>query len=407
MKKLFVLLGLVLCSIVSVSAWDDAGHKLSAYIAWQRMTPEVRETAVKILLAAPEDSDLSVFYLQDSRSENARKLELFMIAATWADIVRERKFDVRYKKYHKGNWHYSDTFWKQINGKVENVEGMEEGGKAVEKLYEFEKVLRDPVISDQEKAIALAWILHLGGDIHQPLHTSARITDLEPKGDQGGNLFLLNPVETPRNQSENLHWFWDSIIGRNIPRENDACDSDYLFPIANQIIKANSFDQAKKSLSLNNFDNWQKESFAYNPTDVFSADLIRYQKPSEKYKKNALKVAEKQLAMAGYRLGEMLNQILGNNQTASVSTKNEAKEDCKIIRRAEYPISMTRSENPKYEISLINFCHSATDIQARPMYPMMVNGEIKYRAYSIERIFKTEKEARDYAAQNGITDVSF
>lgn len=403
MKKFLAVLMLMICCIVSVSAWDDAGHKLTAYIAWQRMSPEAREAAIKILLAAPEDSDLSVFYLQDSRSDAAKKLELFMIAATWADIVRDRKFDVRYKKYHKGNWHYSDYFWKQNGNKAEIVEHSEDGGKALEKLVEFDKVLRDSSASDADKAIALAWILHLGGDIHQPLHTSGRITDIEPKGDQGGNLFLITPKDA--KPSDNLHWYWDSILGRNIPRQNDACDPDYLFPIAAAMMKQYPFAKMQSSLAVTNFEEWKKESFAYNPTDVFTPDLKRNQTPSEKYKKNALKVSEKQLTMAGYRLGELLNGIF-SKKTALVNV-DENNLPCKIIRRAEYPITKTRPKNPKYEISLLNFCHDPEDIQARPMYPMMVNGEMIMRPYSIERIFKTEKEAREFAAKNGITDVSF
>ena len=399
---------LLLISALSVSAWDDAGHKLSAYIAWQRMSPEVREKAVKILLAAPEDSDLSVFYLQDSRSENAKKRELFMLAATWADIVRDRKFDVRYKKYHKGNWHYADTFWRSDNNKFEELQGFEEGGQAVVKLYEFDKMMRDAAVSDADKAIALAWILHLGGDIHQPLHTSARVTELEPKGDQGGNLFLLNPKDTPRERSENLHWFWDSIVGRNLARKNDACDTDYLPPIGDAMMKKYPFAKMQNNLALGNFDEWQKQSFKFNPTDVFSADLVRYEKPSEKYKKNAFRVSQQQLAMAGYRLGEMLNLILGSN--AASSNVNAQGEVCKIIRRVEYPVTKTRSsENqPRLEIGLLNLCPANPGMVSRPMYSTMsADGKVTMREYDVEKVFKTEQEAREYAAKNGITDISF
>lgn len=399
---------LLLISALSVSAWDDAGHKLSAYIAWQRMSPDVREKAVKILLAAPEDSDLSVFYLQDSRSENAKKRELFMIAATWADIVRDRKFDVRYKKYHKGNWHYADTFWRNDNNKFEELQGFEEGGQAVVKLYEFDKMMRDAAVSDADKAIALAWILHLGGDIHQPLHTSARVTELEPKGDQGGNLFLLNPKDTPRERSENLHWFWDSIVGRNIARKNDACDTDYLPPIGDAMMKKYPFAKMQNNLALGNFDEWQKQSFKFNPTDVFSADLVRYEKPSEKYKKNAFRVSQQQLAMAGYRLGEMLNLILGGNSASS--NVNARGEVCKIIRRVEYPVTKTRSsENPpQMEIGLLNLCPANPGMVSRPMYSTMsADGKVTMREYDVEKVFKTEQEAREYAAKNGITDISF
>jgi len=101
--KFLFLLTVSFIFVSYVSAWDDTGHKLTTAIAWERMSPAARERAVKILLSAPEDSDLSVFYLQNSRSDAANKLELFMIASTWADIVRDRKFKNRFDKYHKGD----------------------------------------------------------------------------------------------------------------------------------------------------------------------------------------------------------------------------------------------------------------------------------------------------------------
>jgi hypothetical protein len=63
------------------------------------------------------------------------------------------------------------------------------------------------------------------------------------------------------------------------------------------------------ALRLGEYDEWRKESFALNATDVFSPDLVRFQMPSEKYRKHAFEVAERQLALAGYRLGATLNQI--------------------------------------------------------------------------------------------------
>jgi hypothetical protein len=114
----FLLLIVVIAAFgVSVPAWNDVGHKLTAYIAWQRMSPTARENVIKILLKAPEDSDLSAFYPQDSRSTAARQRDFFMIAAYWADIIRDRNFPMRYK-YHHGNWHYSDIFWTLENGQV-------------------------------------------------------------------------------------------------------------------------------------------------------------------------------------------------------------------------------------------------------------------------------------------------
>src|SRR5688572_15040703 len=312
-----VFLGTIAALLSTISlAWDDVGHKTTAYIAWQRMTPEAREAVIKILRAAPEDSHLSAYYMQyGPEPEQTRKLEYFMLVATWADIVRDRVFENRYKKYHKSNWHYDDTFWKQVGGKVELLTGFEEGGVAVSKLTEFDKIIRNPSAGEKDKAIAIAWIMHLTGDLHQPLHTSGRVTDTEPKGDQGGNLFLLTPQGTPRENQQNLHWFWDSIVGRNVPLKGDTCEGDYIESIAQAIMKKVPFASVSSSLNLGAYDKWQEESFALNPTDVFTPDLVRFKTPSENYKKHAFQVAQRRLALAGYRLGETLNRVFGAAQT--------------------------------------------------------------------------------------------
>ena len=310
-SRLF-LIGIIVFSLsFSAFAWDETGHKITAYIAWQRMTPEVREKVIKILLAASEDSQIATFYLPyGSRTEATRKREYFMLMATWADIIRDRNFETRYKKYHHSNWHYSDTFWKSVNGKVEMLPAPDEGGLALAKIIEFEKLERSNA-NDAQKAVGIAWLEHLIGDIHQPLHASARVTDTEPKGDQGGNLFLLTPKDTPRDKQENLHWIWDSIVGRNLPNSKDKCDADYLEAIAAAIIKKYPYAAMQGRLALANPEEWKKESFEIASTKVFTADLKRFEAPSTKYKKEALKIAEERLALAGHRMGELFNQIFG------------------------------------------------------------------------------------------------
>ncbi len=292
-------------------AWNDVGHKISGYIAWQRLSPAARERVIAILSKAPEDSGLAALFPQDSRSTATKQREFFMIATFWSDIVRDRNFPLR-NKYHRSNWHYADTFWRTENGKNEILPNpSEDGGKALEQLTASEKTLRDPSATDSDKAIALAWFLHLGGDIHQPLHTSARVTDLEPKGDQGGNLFLLSPKDAPRENQMNLHWYWDSIVNRAVGRKNEEPDGAYLPPIAERIMKRFPYARLASELELSNYDAWQKQSFELAMRDVFAAPLTRGQMPPRSYEKSAYKIAEAQLAIAGYRIGETLNKIFG------------------------------------------------------------------------------------------------
>lgn len=321
--KLLVTAALTIMLVTSTAySWDDTGHKLIAYIAWEQMTPKAREKAFNVLMNAPEDSDLSVFYLQDSRSAEAKKREFFMIASTWADIVRDKKFKLRYDKYHHGNWHYLDTFWREVNGKVELVSELKSDEQnAIERISSFDKVLSDPAVSDEEKAIALAWILHLVGDIHQPLHDSARVTQYDPKGDQGGNLFIVSPKGATGSDRVSLHWYWDSIIGRVLPRVGDMCDSEYLPEIANLFEKKYPYSELRSMTKPGKFQDWQQEGFQIASAKLYPAFLKFNEVPSDEYNKMAFEIAEKQIALAGYRLGEMLNRIFDDVQ----ETKNLSK----------------------------------------------------------------------------------
>jgi hypothetical protein len=313
MKKL--LLTIAICLFISSNslAWDDTGHKLTSYIAWQQMTPQTREKVFNLLMSAPEDSDLSVFYLQGSRSEEAKRLELFMIAATWADIVRENKlFKVRNKKYHHGNWHYLDTFWSEENGKITVLPDQESDKEnAVSQLFAFDTLLKDAAKSDEDKSTALAWFLHLSGDIHQPLHCSGRVTSWAKKGDQGGNLFTLSPKDAPKEKRENLHWYWDSIVGRNIPRVNDACDWDYLPKIAQEMMKKFPASKYANRLKTGKYGEWQAEGFEIATKEVYKNGLKDFEMPSDKYKKRAFEISQEQIALAGYRIGQTLNEMFG------------------------------------------------------------------------------------------------
>ena len=403
--QLFFAFFVFFVGVLPVAAWDDAGHKAIAYIAWEQMTPATREKVFDILMNAPEDSDLSVFYLQDSRSEAVKRREFFMIAATWADIIRDKKFKNRFDKYHHSNWHYSDTFWTMNNGTIKLLPKPDgDGGLAMEKIAEFVQLLKNGTAPDTDQSIAIAWIEHLVGDIHQPLHNSARVTELEPKGDQGGNTFLLTPKDTPREKSENLHWFWDSILNRNIPR-NDVCDSDYVVPIAETIMKKFPLAEMQTRLEPDKLEQWHEESFKVATKEVFPTDLIRYETPTAKYRRNALRVSEEQMALAGYRLGALFNELFGGN--AAIVAEKRPVSECQIIRRVPYPVTQI-SADQKMEISLLDICPSNPGTVARPMISRGSNAGIGNMVeYDIIRIFKDKKEAQNYAVANKITDMQF
>jgi len=398
--RLLVLFALVGCVSFSAFGWDETGHKITAYIAWQRMTPEVKEKVIKILLSAPEDSDIGTFFAgYGSRTLDSRRREYFMLLATWADIIRDKGFDVRFKKYANSNWHYADTFWQWKDGKAVMVDGVEDNGQAMKKLVEFNQLIRSNA-SDAEKAVAIVWLEHLIGDIHQPLHTSGKVTDSNPKGDQGGNLFLLTPKGTARDKQENLHWFWDSIVGRYSPNVKDLCDADYMEPIAQEMMKAYPYEKEKDKLSPGKFDVWAKESLDIATSEVYKG-VTFFQTPSDKYKKKAFEIAQERMALAGYRMGDLFNEVFGGNQ----ATVSNSAMPCKIIRKVMYPVTQTSSEKQTLEIALLDLC--PTMPAARPMYSFMIDGKMVMKEYDVLMTFKTEAEAKKYAAENIITDMSF
>ncbi|HQX54309.1 MAG TPA: S1/P1 nuclease [Pyrinomonadaceae bacterium] len=313
--RTFILISIIAMLSFPIYAWDETGHKITAYIAWQRMTPETRDKVFKILLAAPEDSQIGAYYLHyGSRSEESRKREFFMMIATWPDIIKDKNLATRFKKYSNSNWHYADSFWTWKNGKAEMVESTDKNGLAMDKLAEFNQLIRGDA-SDTDKAVAIAWLEHLIGDIHQPLHTSGKVTDSNPKGDQGGNLFFLTPKGTPRAQQENLHSFWDSIVAQNVPNAKDQCDADYLDPIADEIIKLYPYSKLESKIAADKFDVWQKESLTIATTDIYK-DVKFFQLPSEKYRKQAFSISEERLALAGYRMADLFNEVFGKPAAA-------------------------------------------------------------------------------------------
>jgi hypothetical protein len=251
----------------------------------------------------------------DSRALTVKQREFFEIASTWPDIIRDDKSPIRRSKYHHGNWHYDDFFWRQVNGQaVDALDLHADSINAVERLFFLQKALEDPSTPANERAVYLAWVLHLVGDIHQPLHCSARVTDVEPKGDQGGNLFYLEPKKettdtTNKEPRLNLHWYWDSILRYEYPRLAE-CDMDYVKTIAMKIIAHYPISNDPAQLKPGQFDEWVQEGFKIAKTQVYPPTLKRDEMPSKSYQQNAIKISEQRIALAGYRLANLLNKIL-------------------------------------------------------------------------------------------------
>ena len=167
------------------------------------------------------------------------------------------------------------------------------------------------------KAIALAWLFHLVGDIHQPLHTVQLFTVEYPRGDRGGNEICVRV--THAGQSMDLHRFWDDVItsSQNLTRiRNEATTlrtrQEFQW---NQITELASTD----------FEPWTKESFEIAAKIAYlNGRLVGAPRDGNKecqtvatapvlppgYVHSASWIADRRVILAGSRLADLLTRLL-------------------------------------------------------------------------------------------------
>jgi hypothetical protein len=311
-KRLYTACLLAVALLVPHAAfgWNSTGHQVVARIAWEKMEPQTRMRIVALLMQAPPDADLASLLPTDGRPLIIRQRELFMLASVWPDVVRSDQFPDRKQKYHHSNWHYTNFFWRQQNGTPVDVPELQpEPTNVVERLGFLQGDIVSSSVSPAQRGVDVAWIAHLIGDIHQPLHTSARVTELEPKGDQGGNLFLLTPANTPPKETKRLHGFWDDILNSSTPRKMNETDLAYANRIASTIMQRQPKSKFAGRMKQDDYAAWAQEGLSAAKAKIYPSSLKRFKKPSENYRQQSYNVAEPAIALAGYRLAATLDRV--------------------------------------------------------------------------------------------------
>ncbi len=176
MYKTVLTIGLVAAMTLIVDApahaWGKTGHRVTGAIAEQYLSDLARAEIEAIL-----------------------GIESLAEASHWPDFMKS----------------HPDKFWKRTSypwhwvtvppGKHYSDVGAPPEGDAVFALDKFRKVLLDPESALEDRQLALRFIVHLVGDLHQPLHAGNG-------KDAGGNQFLVTFFGRPRN----LHSVWDEGI---------------------------------------------------------------------------------------------------------------------------------------------------------------------------------------------------
>jgi hypothetical protein len=280
------------CWPASAQAWGDEGHQIVALIAQHYLEAPVGRRIQELLAS--------------DRSELVPDTSMAM-EAMWADRYRDSDRDAGAARYQQTRqWHYVDLELRAPNLQracfdhrpLPPATPASAGPAAdcvVDKIEQFEAELGNARTSTDERRLALQFLLHLVGDVHQPLHA---IDD----EDEGGN---LKRVSARGLRPGSLHHYWDTQFVQLL--------GDAPLPVSQRLFERISAADLKAWRQGSPAD-WARESFSvakavgYDPLPAPDA-RGRYRLPAG-YVRDAVDAVQLQLSRAGVRLAALLNRAL-------------------------------------------------------------------------------------------------
>jgi hypothetical protein len=318
MKRLFFSVICVLAVATSAGAWNATGHMIVASIAYQLLNPPTQARVDVLLKLNPEYPRWIAGIRQEDRGFVA-----FLNAGIWPDCIKgdscpgytsdgpnggntppddaTATLNTGYSDHlmHK-YWHFADLPYSpaglptQPSPKVNAITEIERMRAAI-----------GSKASDGVKSYDIAWLIHLVGDIHQPLHAISRFTVRHPNGDAGGNLvrFCNAPCDPP----DNLHAYWDNLMGNALDVASIQTLSTALLteskPSGQKNTKVDAWAQDSAALAM-------KFAYAAPIDDERDPRVLLSPRPSASYEVNAHTIARQQVLLAAYRLANLLNRNL-------------------------------------------------------------------------------------------------
>src|SRR5882672_6757286 len=192
-SSLYLALLLVCFLSFPCFAWNKASHMASGAIAYrflQTSSPATVAKVVKILKNHPQFAALwKAKY--DSLPQVQRDVYLFMAAARWPD-------DVKGTNYDHPSWHYYEypiTFLPTPTGTPNPDNSLTQ--------FKANLTIVTSNAADASRAVAMCWVFHLMGDLHQPLNNVTLFSETFPAGDKNGHDFLI------KDPAKELHEYWD------------------------------------------------------------------------------------------------------------------------------------------------------------------------------------------------------
>lgn len=276
MKKLILMTSLLMTLSPNAFSWGRSGHRIVGEIAQRNLDPKTLK-AIRELCGEEDLSRLS----------------------TWPDEIRSDP-----KMGYTTPWHYVSI----PNGKTYFDQKRNKDGDVIESLYRFEETLRDSKETKEHKIEALKFLIHMTGDLHQPLHVGLA-------EDRGGNSIRVKWFKTETN----LHSIWDE----------DLIDFEKLSftEYANYL---NHFTKdEKKEFQSGSFMDWAKESQDLRPKVYDFGGASESSNLSYEYNYKVKPLIELRLKQAGIRLAFKLNKIFSQEklQKDEIELRNKIKEN--------------------------------------------------------------------------------
>lgn len=181
---------------------------------------------------------------------------------------------------------------------------------AVWAIEDSDSTLEAPSSTTTDKARALRFLVHIVGDVHEPLH-AADYFDAQfpaPTGDRGGNSWQIAGARP----ATNLHSLWDQGLGQwsaQLRRPLNATGTAWVAALSAKVRGLFPQNALAPFIAEHNVSQWAVESHALAETFVYTAP----QAPtaiSAKYIATGKQLALQQLAIAGYRLATALELVL-------------------------------------------------------------------------------------------------
>lgn len=301
-------------------AWDEAGHRQIADIAWLKLN-EKAKAKIKIILKNGDPK----FQPVSEKESDVR--EAFRQASVYADVIKfnrttkyepiidemNRLFFVTKEPNPSDNedklcktWHYYDIPIRTKLGKIEPKES-----NALRAMDEARAQLKDLQRAERPdyrmQAWWLYWLLHVSGDLHQPLHCCSSF-EYHAEGDDGGNKLMVRVPPSERNVR--LHGYWDGGISKAIAEDRKAGFNPHVELVSMRWSEDKKLQPSRSAARHQNVKNWVRDGARMADREVYPG-LKPDQPIPNGYEEKCIQISRKQAVLAGYRLANDLNAILG------------------------------------------------------------------------------------------------